>query len=456
MDTQAVKKNKGHIIAYTILAILILALAWWAIAQYTRTKRMNATLQNQYNRAFFELVDYVDDIDTSLYKSMLTNSPAQMATVSSDIFRKSAAAKACLGQLPISDIEMDNTAKFLSQVGDYTYVLSQNMIKNKQITEEDYKNLESLKNYSQSLNKSLLEMQNGVYSGDISFASDSARKRFTQTVEAAEGDMLSNMENLEKEFESYPSLIYDGPFSEHIETARPVMLENAQEITQDEALKKAQAFLGDRASNLSFESDTQNTNIDAYTFTGDKDGRQISISITKKGGYVVYFLDNRMVESDNLNFETAIASAADFLQSKGFQSMKNSYYDKSNGIATINFAYVENGVTCYSDLIKVRVALDNGEILGMEAHGYIMNHKTRNCAPAQMSKEQARQKINPRLSIESETMAIVPKDSLREVLCYEFQGKSNDRNFIIYINADTGEEEKILMLIESEDGILSM
>lgn len=454
METE--RKNIVHIISYSILGIAIIGLIWWIAVQYNRTQKMNAILENQYNRAFFELVDYVDDIDTSLYKSMLTNSPAQMATVSSDIFRKSASAKACLGQLPISDIEMDNTSKFLSQVGDYTYVLSQNMIKDKTITAEDYQNLESLKNYATNLTQSLVDMQNSIYSGEVSFISGSGKNRFTKTVEAAGADIMANMENVEKDFQSYPSLIYDGPFSEHIETSKPVMLENTPEITQDAALQKAKDFLGNRGNNLTFESDTQNSAIDAYTFSSDTDGRQISISLTKKGGYVIYFLDNRNVEGDNINFETAIASAADFLQSKGFASMKNSYYDKSNGVATINFAYVENGITCYSDLVKVRVALDNGEILGMECKGYIMSHKQRNTAPAKLTKDEAKKRINPRLAIESETMSIIPKDSMREVLCYEFQGKWQDRKFIIYINADTGEEEKILMLIESDDGILTM
>lgn len=456
MDTQTIKRNKYHIIAYAILGLIIAALLWWAIAQNIRARRLTASMQNQYNRAFYELADYVDDIDTSLYKSMLVNSPAQMATISTDIFRKSEAAKACLGQLPLSDVELDNTSKFLSQVGDYSYYLSQNMIKNHPLTEEEYKNLESLKNYSASLNDSLLNMQNDLYSGAISFESGSAKKRFSQTAAAASNDISTGMEGVEKDFASYPSLIYDGPFSEHMENAKPVMLENAQELSQEDALKKAQSFLGSRGDGLTFESDTQNTNIDAYTFTSAQDDRQISISVTKKGGYVVYFLDNRAVDAENINMEAAVASAADFLQSKGFESMKNSYFDKTNGIATINFAYVENNITCYSDLVKVRVALDNGEILGIECHGYLMNHKRRAPSPAQLSKEDARAKLNSHLNIESETMAIIPKDSLKEVLCYEFQGKSHDRNFIIYLNADTGEEEKILILIENEDGILTM
>lgn len=99
------------------------------------------------------LVGYVDDIDTLLSKTQLTKSPAQLAKLSSDIFRQSAEAKSCLGQLPTSEVQLDNTSKFLSQVGDYTYVLSQSMINGEEISQEEYDNLASMNEYAATLKK---------------------------------------------------------------------------------------------------------------------------------------------------------------------------------------------------------------------------------------------------------------------------------------------------------------
>ncbi|MCX7715077.1 MAG: germination protein YpeB [Clostridia bacterium] len=444
---------------YTVLIIALIAIAWWGIGQYRESTRLKISLGNQYTRSFHELVDYVDDIQTSLNKGMLVSSPSQMATISSEIFRKSTAAKACLSQLPVSDIQMDNTSKFLSQVGDYTYVLSQNMINNHKVSDEEYKNLESLSSYAEKLNASLTQMQNEIYSGNIDFGklAFQSDKQFEKAVKAENNGALADLEKVEQEFQEYPSLIYDGPFSEHIQNMKPAMLENGVEISVDEAKQKAKDFLGARGDNLVFESEVQNSYIDAYSFAyrGD-DGRQISISITKKNGYVIYFLDNRSVEEDKLDFVQATEMAAGFLEKKGYTYLKSSYYDKSNGIATINFAFQQGETTCYSDLIKVRVALDNGEILGMEAHGFIMNHKIRDLPSAKITEAEAREKVNSRLNIKTVNMALIPKDSLMEVYCYEFHGQFDDKNFIIYINAENGKEEKILMLIESEDGVLTI
>ncbi len=450
------KRKRIDRYVYTILAIALVGVTWWGIYQYRQTADMKVRLENQYNRSFHELVDYVDDIQTSLNKGMLVSSPAQMASVSGEIFRKSTAAKACLGQLPVSDVQLENTSKFLSQVGDYTYVLSQNMINDEKITEEEYNNLKSLSSYAKTLNDSLLKMQGAVYSGDISFGKIAYEtKRFlgNQDAKAADGGVLEDLEKVEKEFQEYPSLIYDGPFSEHIENMKPVMLEEAAEIDQETARQKAAAFLGDE--NVKFESDVQNNNMDAYSFTAGDDG-STSVSLTKKGGYVIYYIKDRLVESENMGFEQATQRAQEFLSAKGFQNLKRSYYDKGENIATINFAYEQNGVTCYSDLIKVRVALDNGEILGMESRGYIMNHKKRDVSGFELSEAQAREKISKHLNIERVSKALVPKDSMKEVLCYEFQGKFDDKNFLIYINAENGREEKILMLIESDDGVLTV
>lgn len=79
--------------------------------------------------------------------------------------------------------------------------------------------------------------------------------------------------------------------------------------------------------------------------------------------------------------------------------MQSSYYEKSGGIATINFAYVQDNVTCYSDLVKVRVALDTGEIVGLETNGYIMNHAEENLSAPALSVDDAKSKISTGLDI---------------------------------------------------------
>jgi len=443
--------NKIHAIAYSILGVILVTVSVIAISQYNEKKHYKNELNNRYSAAFYDVTEFVDEIETNLRKGMLASSPAQLAKISGDIYRLSNAAKSSLGELPLMEIELDKTSRFLSQVGDYTYVLSQNAINGAKISSEQYKDIEALTEYATKLNKALSKTREGIEDGSVVLI---AAKPGNSVAHAA-GDILADLENVESSFSEYPSLIYDGPFSEHIENRKSPMLTTSGEITVDEARKKAADFLQTSPETLIFESDTQNSTIDAYNFYIEGKHRT-TISISKRGGYVVYFLKNKNVDEEKLSFEEAIKKGSEFLEKHGFYSMKESYYDKSYKIATINYAYVQNGVKCYSDLVKVKVALDNGEILGFETGGYLMNHTKREIKTPSISEEEARKKLSPHLNFQSVSTAIIPKDSLEEIMCYEFHGSSAGRNFIIYINCENGREEKILMLIESENGILTV
>lgn len=435
---------------YWIFSVIAVLLCVFGIYEFYNAKACRQSLTDTYNRAFFELTDYVDDIDTLLAKGMVATSAGEMATISQELSVQASAAKACLAQLPLTEIQLDKTEKFLSQVGDYTYTLSQSLIDKKSVSEKDYENLNSLGTYAATLNKSLSDLSKEVQGGASIFGAK------TSSANAVYADGDDPFTAIEKKFGEYPSLIYDGPFSEHIENIKPKMLENALPISREEAAKKAAEYFGIIEKNVTFISETENTVMPTYLFKFTSGGAETCISLTAKGGYLVYFLQNRRIHAEKLSVEDAITRAADYLSAHGYENMQNSYYEKSNGVATVNFAYRQNDVVCYSDLIKVKVALDNGDIIGMEANGYLMNHTKRSLHTPTLTKQEARAKISSRLTIDSVNIALIPKDSKREVLCYEFKGTAAGRNFLIYLNADTGKEEDIQILIESPDGILTI
>ncbi len=437
---------------YWLFSVVVVALGVFGIYECFKAKAYQRSLEDTYNRAFYELTDYVDDIDTLLAKGMLATSAGEMATISQELSVQASAAKSCLAQLPVTEVQLDKTEKFLSQVGDYTYTLSQSLIDKKSISEQEYENLNSLGVYASSLNRSLGELSQKIQDGSHRFG-ENANIYLSSVAYAETSDPFSA---IEKEFGEYPSLIYDGPFSEHIENMQPKLLENARELSRDEAAGKMAEFFGIKKEAVQYTGETQNSLMNSYMFSCRTDKNNITAAITKKGGYVVYFLTNSRAREEKLSVEDAIIKAKSFLKEKGFSDMQSSYYEKTDGIATVNFAYKQNNVVCYSDLIKVKVALDDGEIVGMEANGYIMNHEKRDIRTPVLTKQEARSKISPRLSIDEANIALIPKDSKREVLCYEFKGTSGGRNFLVYINAETGNEEDIQILIESPDGVLTI
>ena len=73
-----------------------------------------------------------------------------------------------------------------------------------------------------------------------------------------------------------------------------------------------------------------------------------------------------------------------------------------------------------------------------------------------VSKEEAKAKINKNLQIESERLAIIPTEFQTEIMCWEFKGRVDDREFLVYINVETGKEEDILVILNSDEGTLTM
>lgn len=117
--------------------------------------------------------------------------------------------------------------------------------------------------------------------------------------------------------------------------------------------------------------------VPAWVFRLQGEKGSCSIRVTKAGGKVLNMLCSRGVKGAAVSREEAVRKASDFLQARGYTDLVENYYSEANGALTINFTAVQDDVLLYPDLIKVEVALDNGEIVGFEGENYLMHHVKR-------------------------------------------------------------------------------
>lgn len=443
---------------YGILIILIIAIILLAVFLNKQKKEYAIMAENQYNLAFYELVDYMDDVENYLAKSIISSSAENGAKTLMHVWREANLAQVYLAQLPISSNELSNTSKFLNQVSEYSYSLGTKCINKKDITEEEMSNLEELYNYSKDLKATLNQLLNDMGNNTITWKelTKDANTAFAQQVDNLSATSFSN---LDENFGEYEGLIYDGAYSEHIENAERKGLVG-DEISEEEAQKIAKEFVSeDRIAEINSNGLIENGNIAVYEFAikiknGDNNN-PLNIAISKIGGHVVLMNYNRQVVEEKISQEEANKIGQEFLSARGIENMKATYYLKQGGAVTVNYAYEQDEVVIYPDLIKVKIALDNGEILGMETTGYLNNHEVRNIPQVKISEQEARKKLNKNLEITSSGLAIIPTQWRTEIFCYEFKGKVNDTDFLVYINAETGAEENILVIIDTPNGILT-
>ena len=446
--------KKGHMLS--VICVLLVIVAILGIILYQRQREYKQASENSYNMAFYELVNYVQNVETYLAKSLISTTPEHGAETLTNVWREANLAQVYLSRLPIESQELENTERFLNQVSDYSYSLSRKNIYNESLSQEDLKNLKDLHGYSQDLENTLNQLSEDLNSGRFEWG-ELTKKGTVAFAQQVDNISKESFNNLEENFHEYSGLIYDGAFSEHL-TKQDKKGLTGEDISEEQATQIAKQFIGeDQIKEISSLGLSENATIPVYDFSLKNNQDQSSnISISQKGGHVVYYNSNREVGVEAISQEEANEKGKLFLTSKGFPNMKETYYLKQEGIVTINYAYSQDGVIMYPDLIKVKVALDNGEVLGIETSGYLNNHEERNLPEIKISKEEAKNTLNKDLQIESEGLAMIPTEWQSEIYCYEFKGKVDDSEFLVYINCENGREEDILVIKDTPNGTLTM
>ncbi len=447
--------KKGHMLS--VICVLLIIVGILGAILYKKQREYRQASENSYNMAFFELVDYVQNVETYLAKSLISSTPEHGAETLTNLWREANLAQAYLSRLPIESQELASTEKFLNQVSDYSYSLSRKNIYDEKLTQDDLNNLKELHTYSVDLENTLNQLSEDLNNGRFKWGelTEKGTVAFAQEVDNISKESFSN---LEENFHEYAGLIYDGAYSEHLTSSEPKGL-TGDDIDENKAKEIAENFVDKNnikeTNNLGY---SENATIPAYDFSiTNNEDLNINISVSKKGGHIVYMNTNREVNTEIISQEEANQKGKDFLTSKGFPNMKETYFLKQEGIVTINYAYMQDNVIMYPDLIKVKVALDNGEILGIETTGYLNNHvENRDISNIKISEEEAKKDLNIDLEIISSGLAVIPTEWKSEILCYEFKGKVDDREFLVYINTENGREEDILIITNTPNGTLAM
>ncbi len=444
-----IKKRRNLVRIVSFLTAIVVTLAIWGGINMYQLAVIRRDVQASRERALTQLGTYMDDIDINLQKCIYSSSPTMLSDVASKLWRSSASAKESLSEITDGNTEVSGVYKFLSQVGEYTLSLNQKLSSGKKLTKEETENLKKLKDYSEKLSQTINYLIEEEENGGLNF------EEVKSTLQSEGEDKLylaTELNDANQALEDYPTLIYDGPFSDHINTKKSQLVANLEDITQDNAQEKAAKFIGVRKEDVYFLNKTE-SNLSVYTFYNS----DVTISVTQKGGLVSYMLKSRYAGESKINAEDAVKKATAFLNEKGYTKIKESYYSTIDGVCTMNYSYYEDGITYYTDLIKVSVALDNGEILGFDATGYIMNHKTRSVPQnTKYTLESAQKLLKKDLQILSYKKAFIPTDFETENYVYEYRCRAEDsQEILVYIDPVTGDEKDILILLYTDGGVLT-
>lgn len=429
------------------------ALIIFSLEMTNNFKRQKNLVQDEYNKSMYLAVSYINNVEVDLAKLLVTSTPKMSAVTLADIWKQANLAKECLEKIPVGQNSMANASKYLTQVSDFSYTLMKQNISDIKLTEEEYEKLKHIYEDSSKLSSNMSDIYDDLNAGRIKW--DELEKIGNEKL--PDNDISNSISEVGKTFQNYEGLIYDGAFSDHLLSSEPKFL-SQKEISEDDAKKYIEEVIlnDEKIEKIEFKGES-NGKIELYNFDVTLDSKQKrTISITKNDCKLYLMIGDKKVKEQNISVDEAKKRGMEFLNKLGIDNMIETYYQKTENMIVINYAATQDGVILYPDLIKVKISLDDGKVYGVEATGYIFNHTTRNNLKPSVSQEKAKSILNSSLEIISSDMALIPTESNSEILTYEFKGKIDNREFLIYINADNAREEKVLLVIDNKNGVLTM
>ncbi|MFW6381010.1 MAG: germination protein YpeB [Bacillota bacterium] len=446
------------VIAVAIGALLLVSATFWGYNQYQARRNLEIYLGNKYQQAFYEMVSRVEQIQVLLGKAVVSGTPGQSILTLTDVWNNALTAQAELTRLPISENIVYRAAKFLSQTGDYAHVMARNNARGQELTSDNLKQLALLKEQAAEISRSLHEVESQVMAGKLDW---------TRTV-LGSGQKLAGLDepdrleggfvDIGEKLTQYPTLIYDGPFSDHITLSKPRELKGLK-YTRDKAREQLDKYLQlDGETREVTSTRTIRGKLPAYNFMVKTDrGAGYSLDISQQGGYLINLIGNRTVTDRELDLTGARKKGREYLARIGYPNMRATYGEVRDNIAYISYAYKPEDIVYYPDIINLQLALDNGQVLAVEALSYLMSHHDRKQEQPELSQSEVRRQVEDQLDrIDSVQLAVIPTGSRQEVFTYEVRGEKGSETYLIYINAQTGREEKILQLISDNNGTFTL
>lgn len=434
-----------------ILTVALIGTGYWGYTEHEEKNSILIKAENNYQRAFHQLTYRIDQLNEEIGTVLAMNSKKSLSPALAEVWRITSEARGDVGQLPLALLPFNKTEEFLSNIGDFSYRVAVRDLDKKPLTKEEMNTLKKLYEKSNEIKQELRKVQSLAIKNNLRWMD--VELALASEKEPTDNTIVDGFKTVEKNVEQISEVNWGEMKQDQLQ--EKVNLDRylkGKPITKSQAKKIALSFANIKNPKKVEVNETfQDSKYTAYNVTiHENDRKSTYIDISKKGGHPIWLLKNRDVKEAKISLNEATQRAEKFLKKQGVKNMTLADSNQYDNVGIITFVHLMDNVIVYPESVTVKVALDNGEIIGYEAINYLMSHKQRTLPKKTISLEEARKQVNPNVKIHEEQLAIIKNDLGKEILCYEFIGTLGDDTYKMYINATTGEEEKVEKLKEAE------
>ncbi|MFD2655358.1 germination protein YpeB [Gracilibacillus thailandensis] len=434
----------------TLLSIAVIGVSVWGYQEHQEKNAILIQAENNYQRSFHDLTYNLDLLHDKIGSTLAMNTREQLSPQLAEIWRLTSMAHNDVGQLPLTLLPFNKTEEFLQQMGDFSYRTAIRDLDKEPLSDDELEALESLYEVSGGIEQELRKVQNMVLNDNLRWMD--VQLALVNNDEQADNTIIDGFETVEKTIEGYSEGKLNASMMGTSSKKDGFTILGDEKISEEEAKKKMRSLLRiDEETKITVASTGEGANVPLYSGSYKEDDTTGYIDVTQNGGYPITLMINREVEERNKSLHEAMQNAKDYLSKLDFTTdlalVESNQYDN---VGVFQFVPKHENVWIYPDAIQIKVALDNGEVLGFVAKDYLENYHEREIPEVELSEEEARDKVNPNLKIQEHHLAVIEDDMGEEVLTYVYLGTLNQDTYKIFINASDGSEVRVDKLKQAE------
>lgn len=446
--SRTITKNKANFWLVLALCVVTAGLITTTILWLTNmnnVNKMGANIESVYQRNFYDLVDNVNNAEVKLSKVLASNKDSYCKKMLNEISKNANSASYNLSNLPISLGGVDETKKFINQVSGYAGSLADKLERGESLTSAEVDTIEDIYDSMSELKENLADFSDKVLKDGYNIFKNG------NLIQGDVNNFTKKIQGIKSSDVEYPTMIYDGPFadSEYNKEIKALPKDLVSVEYAKSVIKKIYQNVTDE--NIKYNSELKGK-FNTFNFDVKLNEINLFIQVTKNGGKILTVSGYGDSTQKNISLIDAIAKAKNIANKETNVTFDCVWSDIVGNDAYINLAPVELGVVLYPDLIKIKIDLGSGEIIGYSASAFYTNHTNRNLGSVTFEKDEADKKIPNGYKVEMSRLCLAPLDFGIEKLCYEYKCSKNDVTYYIYINASNGTTENILRVVETNDG----
>lgn len=416
-------------IIWVIVSSVAVVFLMYHFSVQSQNNRLENALAVQYSNQLTSASEKLTKLTESVDQTMLFTDKEALEQPLDDVWRISSDIRTSISSLPISSETSTVWMNYLNRLGNGAA-----QVKNGEVPIEEWqKNMVSTRENLQALS------DQWAFTNKDGGNKDYIVTAFVQNKLDKNGE--KNWKSLGNSVKAYTESDFPMTASETDQQKKKDLQHiKDSEITEDEAKEQfVKLFPEFKNAKIHITESSQDAPYPFYHIEFHEGIRIGYADLTKKGGHILSFLLERPFEKTTITVQQMKDKSAEYMKTLGFTDTEMVEYRENSVAWHLSFARKDenNDALIYADGIQLKIAKDNGELLGLNAMEYIQKEKI------------GKQEIVPldnvglfssNFYIEEERLAYVENKQLEQRLAYQVLAKNDSiGTYKIYVDTENHE-----------------